>query len=75
MLFGFAVGDKDMVSLEKVGCSVLTMVNLPLPIETISLRGLAVEARFWPRNGVEVRMVVVRAEAAVSVAAIRELEA
>lgn len=49
---------------------VLTMVNFPLPMETTSLRGLVVEARVWPRKGVGPTMVAVRAEAAVSVAAI-----
>lgn len=30
---------------------------LPVPVETTSLRGLALEVLFWPRNGVGLRTV------------------
>lgn len=33
------------------------MVYLPVSIETTSLRGLAFEVLFWPRNGVGLRTV------------------
>jgi len=46
-----------------------TMVYFPGPMETTSLRGLALVPLLWPRKGVGLRTVLVLAEAAINVAA------
>lgn len=35
----------------------VTIVNLALPMETTSLKGLTVETLVWPRNGVGLTIV------------------
>lgn len=44
----------------------VTMVNLPVPIETTSLRGLAFEALVCPKNGVALTTVLELAVAAIA---------
>lgn len=45
-----------------------TMVYLPVPIGTTSLRALELDDLVWPRNGVGLRRVLELAVAAISIA-------